>query len=234
MWRIFEVGVDGTGLRQITPETRGVTIPDDPKRPRQNEATFGRFSDFAPAFLPNGRIVFASSRYPGVSGSCGHRTVTLYVINPDGSDLRRIISTRLGALNPWVMQDGRILFSYTTESKVWSDERHRLLADFDFGLYVCDGDFQNLKLVYNDPATDELDPVAVWRRSPKVIPERGRTAPPEDPTAPMTGSRSSRTPTFTPTWTAGSLTCNRLCRARWWRRRSMTTRQPASPPRSSR
>ncbi len=98
MWRIFEIGLDGTGLRQITPDTRGVTIPDDPKRPRQNEATFGRFSDFAPAYLPDGRIVFASSRYPGVSGSCGHRTVTLYVINPDGSDLRRIISTRSGSL----------------------------------------------------------------------------------------------------------------------------------------
>jgi len=317
MWRIFEVGIDGSGLRQITPETRGVTIPDDPKRPRQNEATFGRFSDFAPAYLPDGRIVFASSRYPGVSGSCGHRTVTLYVINPDGSDLRRIISTRSGALNPWVMQDGRILFamwvdnmnipslyteglqplesdsnfgpsffepwatypdgthagrigfmagkldhgsgggmhfrempngeivytrratgsflgstlacaiakfrpgdgagnsiegigdprnleaphaltptplpdgrilfSYTPESKVWTDERNRMFASFDFGLYVCDGDFQNLRLIYNDPATDELDPVAVWRRNSRVLPDTVRTVPPEDPTAPITG-----------------------------------------------
>lgn len=317
MWRIFEVGMDGSGLRQITPDTRGLTIPDDPARPRQNESTFGRFSDFAPAYLPDGRIVFASSRYPGVSGSCGHRTVTLYVINPDGSDLRRIISTRSGALNPWVMQDGRILFamwvdnmnipsryteglqpletdtnfassffepwathpdgthagrigflaghldhgagggmhfrempngeivytrrasssflgstlassiakfrpgdgrgnsiegigdprnleaphamtptplpdgrilfSYTPESKVWTNERNQMFASFDFGLWMSDGDFQNLRLVYNDPATDELDPVAAWRRTPKVIADQVRTVPPEDPTAPITG-----------------------------------------------
>jgi len=317
MWRIFEVGLDGTGLRQITPESRDVAIPDDPKRPRQNEATFGRFSDFSPAYLPDGRIVFASSRYPGVSGSCGHRTVTLYVINPDGTDLRRIISTRSGAMHPWVMQDGRvlfamwvdnmnipslyteglqplepdanfgpsyfepwachpdgthagrigflagrldhgagggmhyrempngeivytrrasgnflgstlacsiakfrpgdgtgnsiegigdprnleaphaltptplpdgrILFSYTPESKVWTDERNRMFASFDFGLYVCDGDFKNLRLVYNDPGTDELDPVAVWRRPARHLPDQVRSVPPEDPTGPITG-----------------------------------------------
>jgi hypothetical protein len=317
MWRIFEIGLDGSGLRQITPDSRGFTIPDDPKRPRQNEATFGRFSDFSPAYLPDGRIVFASSRYAGVSGSCGLRTVTLYVINPDGSDLRRIISTRSGAVQPWVMQDGRILFamwmdnmnmpslyteglqpleadvnfgpsffepwachpdganagrvgymagrmdhgpgggmhfrempngeivytrratasflgstlasaiakfgpgdgtgntieglgdprnlegphalaptplpdgrilfSYTPDSKVWTDERNRLFAAFDFGLYVCDGDFKNVRLVYNDPKTDELDAVAVWRRTPRVLPDQVRTAPPEDPTAPITG-----------------------------------------------
>lgn len=317
MWRIFEIGLDGSGLRQITPDARGITIPDDPNRPRQNESTFGRYSDFSPAYLPDGRIVFASSRYPGVSGSCGHRTVTLYTINPDGTDLRRIVSTRSGALHPWVMRDGRILFamwvdnmnipslyteglqpletdtnfgpsffepwacypdgthagrvgfmggrldhgtgggmhfrempngeivytrratgsflgstlacsiakfrpgdgtgnstegigdprnlegphalaptplpdgrilfSYTPESKVWTDERNRMFAEFDFGLYVCDGDFSNMRLVFNDPNTDELDAVAVWRRESRVIPDQVRTVPPEDPTAPITG-----------------------------------------------
>lgn len=317
MWRIFEVRIDGTGLRQLTPEERGVSIPDDPARPRQNASTFGRFGDFSPAYLPDGRIVFSSSRYPSVSGSCGQRGLTLYVMNGDGSNLHRIVSTRSGAINPYVMADGRILFamwadnmnvpsfyteglqpletdtnfgpsffepwavnpdgagtgrlgflagrlnhgsgggihyrempngeivytrratasflgsplasaiakfrpgdgegnspegigdplnleaphammptplpdgrilfSYTPEAKVRRDEKHRTVAEFDFGLYVCNGDFSNMRPVYNEPATDELDAVAVFSRKAQTIPDQVRSVPPEDPTAPITG-----------------------------------------------
>ncbi len=83
MRRILAIGRDGSGLRQMKPEARVLTVPDDPHRPRRNESTFGRYTDFSPAYLPDGRIVFASSRYPGVGGSWGHRTVTLYTIRRD-------------------------------------------------------------------------------------------------------------------------------------------------------
>ncbi len=313
MWRIFEVNIDGSDLRQVTPDERGVAIPDDPTRRGQNASTFARFGDFSPAYLPDGRIVFSSSRYPSVSGSCGQRALNLYVIDRDGRNMRRLITTRSGAINPYVMAngriiiglwfdnmntpaydtaglqpleddvnfqssflepwsvnpdgtgagrlgytggllthgvgggihyrempngeivytrrasasflshpltsaiskfrpgdgaqnspegigdpakldgphammptplpDGRILFSYAPDSRAWTDEKHRTLASFDFGLYICDGDFKNIRLLYNYAATDELDAVAVYQREVKTRPEELLPKLPEDPTA---------------------------------------------------
>jgi len=316
MYRIFEVKTDGTGLRQLTPDTLGLDIPDDPRLPKQNASTFARFGDFAPAYLPDGRIVFSSSRYPSISGSCGQRGLTLFILNGDGSGLRRIVSTRTGAYHPWVMADGRILyamwndnmnvpafgteglqplegdrswgssffepwavnpdgtgtgrlgflagflthgsgggasyrempngevvytrrsaasflgstlassiakfrpgdgtgntiqgigdpvnldaphamapaplpdgrilFSYTPKARTWQDQQKRLYAEFDFGLYVCDGDFQNLRLVYDKPGTQELDPVAVYRRKVAQLPDVIASAPEAHPSPPVT------------------------------------------------
>jgi hypothetical protein len=115
MWRIFEVRMDGSGLRQLTPDLRSARIPDDPRRPGENERIFERFGDFSPAYLPDGRIVFSSSRYPSLSPSTGERALNLYVMDADGGNLHRITNCRSGAIDPYVMADGRIVFG------LWKD-----------------------------------------------------------------------------------------------------------------
>ena len=68
--------------------------------------------DHAPIYLPDGRIAFLSTRYPTLAASCGQRSTNLYVMEPDGSGIRRVTSTRSGVVDPSILQDGRILVSY--------------------------------------------------------------------------------------------------------------------------
>lgn len=89
-WHIWIIGADGTGLRQLT---------------------HGAYHDVGPAFLPDGRIVFASSRGGIRDEYHGYPCTPLYVMNADGSDMHPI-ATNIGRDNePAVLPDGRIVFS---------------------------------------------------------------------------------------------------------------------------
>ena len=114
-WHIYEINLDSTGFRQLTFDDRDIPIPVDLKAPRRNVRRFHRYGDFSPAYLPDGRIIFTSTRYMGQSGSCGQRTQNLYVMNADGSGLHRVTTERAGAMDPWVLHDGRVIFSF------WAD-----------------------------------------------------------------------------------------------------------------
>ncbi len=111
-WRLYEIGIDGTGLRQLTPNQRGFAIPADPQSPRRNQNRFGRFGDFGPTYLPDGRIIFVSTRYATLSGSCGQRGLNLYVLDPATGEMHRRTTERSGAIDPTVLTSGRVLFSH--------------------------------------------------------------------------------------------------------------------------
>jgi len=88
-WHIWEIGADGTGLRQITR---------------------GPYHDVQPAYLPDGRIVFASSRIGSRDEYHGYPTTGLTVMNADGGDIH-CIGFNFGRDNePAILPDGRILF----------------------------------------------------------------------------------------------------------------------------
>ena len=89
-WHVWRVNVDGTGLRQLT---------------------FGPYHDVGPAYLPDGKIVFTSSRSGIRDEYHGYPCTALHVMNPDGSDIHSI-ATNIGRDNePAVLLDGRIVFS---------------------------------------------------------------------------------------------------------------------------
>ncbi len=89
-WHIFEINADGTGLRQLTE---------------------GPYHDVQPAYLPDGRIIFSSSRIGIRDEYHGYYATGLTVMNPDGSDIH-CIGFNLGRDNePSVTPDGRIVFS---------------------------------------------------------------------------------------------------------------------------
>jgi HEAT repeat protein len=75
------------------------------------QLTDGPYHDVQPAYLPDGRIVFSSSRTGLRDEYHGYPATGLTVMNPDGTGLH-CIGFNLGRDNePAVMPDGRIVFS---------------------------------------------------------------------------------------------------------------------------
>jgi len=89
-YHIYEVNVDGTGLRQVTT---------------------GPKNDCEPFYLPDGRIGFTSDRseHYVMCGSNIHAP-TLFVVNPDGSGLRQLSHNVFNDFNPSILPDGRIIY----------------------------------------------------------------------------------------------------------------------------
>ncbi len=89
-YHIFEMNADGTNLRQLT---------------------FGAHaSDIDPCYLPDGRIVFASTRDPKYCGCNRHIQANLFVMDADGANVHQIGRNNLFESRPSVMDDGRILY----------------------------------------------------------------------------------------------------------------------------
>lgn len=106
-WRLYMINADGTGLHQLT-------VDED----TSDLLVYG-FDDTDPAWLPDGRIVFSSTRYPSFAQYSGVRTSNLYVMNADGSNIHRITSERNGADRPTVDPvTGKIVFA-----RWWRNQR---------------------------------------------------------------------------------------------------------------
>jgi hypothetical protein len=98
---IYEIGVDGTGLRRVADPTP--TCVD-------YKGTQSGQHDIAPAYLPDGRIVFLSTRPSGLVPCANEGVSILHVMNADGSDLHPISVNNVNEFDPSVLPDGRILF----------------------------------------------------------------------------------------------------------------------------
>lgn len=90
-YHIFTVGVDGSGLAQLTD---------------------GGWNDFDPCWLPNGRIAFISERRGGYL-RCGRvcPTYTLYDMAPDGGDITCLSFHETNEWHPSVTNDGLIVWT---------------------------------------------------------------------------------------------------------------------------
>lgn len=107
-WRIYEIRADGTGFRKITFTNRNINLSQFGPIAYK----FERYDDIDPCYLPDGRICFASTRYPSLSQYTGARTTNLYIINPDLTNLHRITTERNGAEEPAIDPlTGKIVFT---------------------------------------------------------------------------------------------------------------------------
>ncbi len=89
-WHVCEVRADGSGLRQLTS---------------------GPYHDVQPAYLPDGRIVFSSTRIGMRDEYHGYPATGLTVMHPDGSGMH-CVGFNLGRDNePAILPDGRVVFS---------------------------------------------------------------------------------------------------------------------------
>ena len=109
-WRLYEINVDGTGFQKINVADRTFNqVPRMGVYDFGNTETYSWWNDLFPAYLADGRIVFASTRYPIRTHYDERHTYNLYIMEGDGSNLRRITTDRGGFLHPTPLPDGRIL-----------------------------------------------------------------------------------------------------------------------------
>jgi len=141
---IYEVGVDGTGLRQITDS---------------------EWSDLDPCYLPNGDIAFVSERC-GYSLQCNEydkdeTSCNLYVVHPDGTGVRRMSVTKDGDYLPQVLDNG--LLAYTR----WEYQERSFANIQSIWVINPDGAFADalFKQHFNDPWAIE---------EPRSIPGSGK------------------------------------------------------------
>jgi len=101
---IYEIGLEGKGLRRLTnPDC------DCAKPPQENRIGRGHH-DVTPCYLPDGRIVFTSTR-PRALVPCFNSGVdTLHIMEADGTNIRPISSNLTTEFDPSVLDDGRILY----------------------------------------------------------------------------------------------------------------------------
>src|SRR6185503_13830252 len=106
-WRIYEVSVDGSDLRQVTKSDRNLDL----SRYGNAASGFERYDDLDPCYLPDGRICFVSTRYPESAPEGRNRATNLYLTSVDGK-VRRLTSERFAADTPAVdPSTGDIVFS---------------------------------------------------------------------------------------------------------------------------
>jgi hypothetical protein len=85
-----------------------MTLPEGQIR----QLTFGLgCADYEPAYLPNGDIIFASTRCVQTVDCFWTEVSNLYTCNPDGQFIRRLGVDQVHTVFPTVTEDGRVLYT---------------------------------------------------------------------------------------------------------------------------
>lgn len=107
-WQIFEIGIDGKNLRQVT-----------------TEGALKDVDNYEAMYLPDEKIIFTSSStfvgVPCVSGS--DYVGNIHRMNADGTDIRRLCFDQDNNWCPVLLEDGRILYlrwEYTDSAHYFS------------------------------------------------------------------------------------------------------------------
>lgn len=99
-YHLYEINADGTGLRQLTD---------------------GPYDDVEPTYMPNGDILFCSSRCNRWVPCYFTQVATLHRCNADGQEIRPLSANTEHENTPWPLPDGRILYQrweYVDRSQV--------------------------------------------------------------------------------------------------------------------
>ncbi len=111
-YRIYEVNIDGRDLRQLT------FPPKDEAEIQQSYRVFDHYhhgtDDMHPCYLPDGGIVFISTRcqYGTLCDAPDDFTTTvLYRMDADGANMKKISNSALSEASPTILPDGRIMYT---------------------------------------------------------------------------------------------------------------------------
>ncbi|QDU77970.1 hypothetical protein Pan97_50490 [Bremerella volcania] len=131
-FRLYEIQIDGTGLRQLTggPNDPGCTAVPPMRYDETGEAVLSDtkrkridYDDVDPTYAPGGHIVFASSRTPDLGRDHARRSTTLWIMKEDGSDKKPLSANRNNDRWPWIASNGYVIFS------LWSRNREVISRD---------------------------------------------------------------------------------------------------------
>ena len=118
--KIYEIGIDGKGLRCLS-QTQECCC-------NEYKGNHGGHHDVTPCYLPDGRILFTSTRFAGLVPCANNGVAIMHVMNADGSDVHPISVNNVNEFDPSVLPDGRILFgrweyidkTALTQQSLWS------------------------------------------------------------------------------------------------------------------
>ena len=99
-YHLYEIKIDGSNMKQLTA---------------------GPWDDFEPAYLPDGGIVFCSSRCKRWVPCYVTQVAVLYRCDADGKNIRQLSPNVEQENTPWVLPDGRVLYQrweYVDRSQV--------------------------------------------------------------------------------------------------------------------
>ena len=109
-YRIFEVGLDGTGLRQVLPAPENEAELVEKYRLAYHNGT----DDMHPCYLPDGGFAFVSTRCQTSTlchGGDAFTTTVLYRMDADGGNVRQLSHGALSEATPAILPDGRIMYT---------------------------------------------------------------------------------------------------------------------------
>ncbi|MCP4643793.1 MAG: hypothetical protein GY851_25330 [bacterium] len=96
---IYEIGIDGTGLRRLT----------DSWACAASEGAHTAQHDVSPAYLPDGRVIFTSTRPNGLVPCANSGVDILHIMDADGANVRRLSVNNVNEFDPCILPDGRVL-----------------------------------------------------------------------------------------------------------------------------
>lgn len=135
-YNLYEINLDGTGLKQLTT---------------------GNWDDIEPAYLPDGGIVFCSTRSKRYVLCWLAPVATIFRCNPDGSNLRQLSSAAVTQMTPAILPDGRVLFT------LW-DYNHRVTTAFKH-LWVMNPDGTGIAAYFGNMNWENGDPAYIDAKS---------------------------------------------------------------------
>ncbi len=89
-YHLYEINADGTGLRQLTS---------------------GDYDDLEPTYIPDGSLIFISSRCKRWVNCWLTQVANLFRCDADGGNIRELSANIEQDNTPWVMPDGRLLYT---------------------------------------------------------------------------------------------------------------------------
>ncbi|MEE9603551.1 MAG: hypothetical protein V3V75_09615, partial [Thermoguttaceae bacterium] len=123
---IYEIGIDGTGLRRLTDPSCDCQNP-----PQKNRYGKGHH-DITPCYLPDGRIVFTSTRALALVPCFNSGVDTLHIMEADGSNIRPLSVNNVTEFDPAILPDGRILYGrweYVDKTALYMQSLWTMLPD---------------------------------------------------------------------------------------------------------
>ncbi len=112
-YRIYEIEIDPTtGSRVKGKPPRQLTF-DVPKKDEPYGGKYCRdgYNDMDPIYLPDGKIMFASSRSRRSVLCAPQTSTTLHVMDIDGKNMRCISGAQVNELSPILLRDGRVAYT---------------------------------------------------------------------------------------------------------------------------
>ncbi len=106
-FRIWEVNIDGTGLRQV------LAAPEDEAEKAARWRRGWHTDDIHPNYLPDGSIIFSSTRNEHTvlcGGSSALVAPGLHRVNADGTGVEQLTRSPVSEFCPVVLDDGRVMY----------------------------------------------------------------------------------------------------------------------------